>query len=144
MPPARGKKSTVPSAYPPGAAADGLSPGGLAADERDRDVSHRGVSFGAMPMPFAGLDLHDIANVDFAPLVLGRRDAAAVGHDQHLIAVMRVPAGVAALAKVHDAAIEVGGLARFDDGLARAEDRTGIAVGAFGGAFGRDDRDVFE
>jgi hypothetical protein len=41
-----------------------LSPGGLTADECDRDVPHCRIGLGAMPMPLAGLDLHDVTNSD--------------------------------------------------------------------------------
>jgi len=32
--------------------------GGLTANECDRDMSHRRIGLGAMPMPFTGLDMH--------------------------------------------------------------------------------------
>src|SRR5215831_20381110 len=86
---------------------EGLAPGGLAADEGDRDVAHRRIGLRAVPMALAGLDLHNVARIDFALFVLVGDHAGARGHDQNLIAVMRMPSGRAALAEVHDAAIEV-------------------------------------
>src|SRR4029077_2472181 len=41
-----------------------LAPFGLAADRRDRDMAHRRVGLGAVPMPLASLDVHDVADVD--------------------------------------------------------------------------------
>jgi hypothetical protein len=58
---------------------------GLAANRCDRDMPHRGICLGAMPMALAGLDMHDIADIDLALLVLVRHHAGARGHDQHLL-----------------------------------------------------------
>src|SRR5437763_13828312 len=77
----------------------GLPPFGLAADEGDRDVPHRRVGLGAMPMPFARLDVRDIADVDLLLLALGRHHAGARGPDQHLVAIMGVTDCGAALAE---------------------------------------------
>src|SRR5205085_5679930 len=41
----------------------GLPPGGLTADCRDRDVPHRRIRLGAMPVALAGLDVHDVADI---------------------------------------------------------------------------------
>src|ERR1700747_1079179 len=41
-----------------------LAPGGLAADGGDRDVAHCGIGLGAVPVAFAGLDVHDVADID--------------------------------------------------------------------------------
>src|SRR5437899_2496323 len=49
-----------------------LAPLRLTADRRDRDMAHRRVGLGAVPMAFAGLDVHDIADIDLLLLVLGR------------------------------------------------------------------------
>src|SRR6516162_71256 len=49
-----------------------LSVGGLTADERDRDVPHRRIRFGAMPMALTGLDVDDIADIDLALFTLCR------------------------------------------------------------------------
>ena len=38
-------------------------PGGLAADGGDRDVAHCRIGLGAVPMAFAGLDVHDVVTV---------------------------------------------------------------------------------
>lgn len=83
------------------------APLGLTADQRDRDVPHRRIRLGAVPVAFAGLDVHDIADIDLFLLVLGCHHAGPRDHDQDLIAVMRVPARGAALAEVHHAAIVV-------------------------------------
>ena len=91
---------------------------GLAADGRDRDMSHRRIGFGAMPMPFTGLDMDDIADIDFTLLVLVCHHAGARGHDQNLVAVMRMPTRGATFAEVHYAAVIVRGVPGLDDGLA--------------------------
>jgi hypothetical protein len=58
-----------------------LSPGGLTANEGNRDVSHRRIGLGAVPMALAGLDLHDVTDVDLALFMLGCHHAGARGHD---------------------------------------------------------------
>ena len=45
-------------------------------------IAHRRISLGAVPMPLAGLDLHDIAHVDFMLFMLRRNHAGACGHDR--------------------------------------------------------------
>ena len=100
-----------------------LAPLGLAADRGDRDVAHRRIGLGAVPMALAGLDVHDIADVDLLLLVLGRDHAGARGHDQDLVAGMGMPTRRAALAEVHHAAVVVPGVAGLDDGLARPGNR---------------------
>lgn len=52
-----------------------LAPGRLAVDERDRDVAHRRIGLGAVPMTLAGLDMSDVAYIDLALLVFCRHDA---------------------------------------------------------------------
>jgi hypothetical protein len=51
-----------------------LSPFRLAAHECDREA-HRRIRFGTMPMPLAGLDMHDIADSDRPLVVLSRHHA---------------------------------------------------------------------
>jgi hypothetical protein len=89
----------------------------LTANGRDRDVPHRRIRLGAMPMAFAGLDMHDIADIDLTLFVLRRHHARARGHDQDLVAVMRMPSRGAALAEVHYAAVVVRGIPGLDDRL---------------------------
>ena len=86
-----------------------LPPGGLTADGCNRDMPHRRVGLGAMPMTLAGLDMHDIAHIDLSLLMLHGHHAGARGYDQYLVAVMLVPSRGAALAEVHDAAVVVRG-----------------------------------
>ena len=62
-------------------------------------MAHCRIGLGAMPMAFTGLDMHDIADIDLALLVLVRHHAGARGHDQHLVAVMRMPSRGAPLAE---------------------------------------------
>ena len=88
---------------------------GLTADGCDRDVAHRRVGLGAMPMAFAGLDVHDIADVDLTLLMLRRHHAGTRGHDQHLVAVMRMPPRGATLAEVHHATVIIRGVPRLND-----------------------------
>src|SRR5262249_21152618 len=49
-----------------------LSVGGLTADQRDRDMPHRRIRFGAMPMAFTSLDMDDVADIDLALILLCR------------------------------------------------------------------------
>src|SRR5438477_10312694 len=79
-------------------------------------------------MALAGLDVHDVTNLDLALLVLVGDLAGARGHDEDLVAGMRVPAGRAALAEIDDAAVVIRGLAGLDDRLAGALDRSGPAL----------------
>src|SRR5215207_10421199 len=122
---------------------EALAPLGLAADRRDRDVAHRRVGLGAVPVALAGLDVHDVADIDLVLLVLVGHHARARRHDQDLVAGVGVPAGRAALAEIHDAAVVVLGLARLDDGLPRPLHGTGPPLDAFG-ALDRHIRDVFQ
>src|SRR5271169_5211711 len=96
----------------------GLSVCGLAANGCDRDMPHRRIGLGAMPMTFTGLDMHDIADVDLALFMLVCHHAGPGGHDQHLVAVMRMPSCGATLAEVHHAAVIIRGVPGLNDGLA--------------------------
>ena len=117
--------------------------GGLTARERDRDMPHRRIGFGAMPMPFTGLDMDDVADLDLALFVFGRHRPGARCHNPHLVAVMGMPSGRGALAEVDNAAVVVRRVSRLNDGLARSGDRAGISLDRLG-AFHRYIRDVFE
>src|SRR6266446_6433892 len=99
------------------------SPGGLTANCRDRDMPHRRIGLGAMPMAFAGLDVHDIA-VDLALIMLRRHHPGARGHDQDLVAVMGMPSGRATLAEVHHAAVIVRRIPGLNDDLTRPGNRS--------------------
>ena len=81
-------------------------------------MPQRRIGLGAMPMALTGLDMRDIAHVDLALFMLRRHHAGARGHDQHLVAVMRMPSRGATLAEVHHAAVIVRGVPRLNDGLA--------------------------
>src|SRR6266436_6790225 len=100
-----------------------LPPGGLAADGGDRDMPHRRVCLGAMPMALTSLDVHDITDIDLTLLALVCHHAGARGHDQHLVAVMGMPARRAPLAEVHHTAVVVRGVAGLDYGLPRPGNR---------------------
>src|SRR6266851_1704058 len=121
----------------------GLSKAGLAADRRNRDMAHRRIGFGAMPMALAGLDVHDIADIDLALVMLGCDHSRARGHDQDLVAGMGMPTGGATLAEVHHAAIIVRRVPRLDNGLTRPGNRSGPPFDRRC-AFHRDVRDVFK
>src|ERR1700689_3903772 len=108
-----------------------LAPDGLAAGQGDGDVTHRGIDLGAVPMALARFDVSDVTDLDLKPLGFRGNPAAARGDDQDLIAVVNVPASVAALAEVHDAAIEILRLPRLDDGLAGAMHGPGVAIRRF-------------
>jgi hypothetical protein len=70
-----------------------------------------------MPMAFAGLDMHDITHVDLTLFMLRCHHAGARGHNQQLVAGMRMPSRGAPLAEVHHAAVIVRGVAGLNDGL---------------------------
>src|SRR5215471_1735529 len=97
-----------------------LAPGGVAPDRRDRDMRHGRIRLGPVPMPLTRLDLHDVTHLDLALLVFGRDIASAQGHDQELVAIMRMPSGITPLTKVHHTTVVVGGVPRGNDGLPRA------------------------
>jgi hypothetical protein len=50
---------------------------GLTANECDRDMPHRRIGLGAMPMAFTGLDMHDITHVDLTLFMLRCHHAGA-------------------------------------------------------------------
>lgn len=77
----------------------------LTADECDRDMPHRRIGSGAMPMAFTRLDVHDITDIDLSLFMLRCHHAGARGHDQHLVTVMGMPSRGAALAEVDHAAV---------------------------------------
>src|SRR5260370_848313 len=79
----------------------------LTAARGNRDMAHRRIGLGAVPMALAGLDVHDVADIDLALVVLGGDHAGARGHDQDLVAGMGVPTRRATLAEVHHAAVIV-------------------------------------
>ncbi len=80
-------------------------------------MPHRRIGLGAMPMAFAGLDVHDITQINLTLFMLRRHHAGARGHDQYLVAGMRMPSRGAPLAEVHHAAVVVRGVAGLNDGL---------------------------
>src|SRR5215467_591061 len=121
-----------------------LSPLGLTANECDRNMPHRRIGLGAMPMALASLDVCHIADVDLALLMLRRHDAGARSHDQDLIAIVDMPSRVAALAEVHHGAVVVLGVARLDYGLASPKHRTRPPRGLLGRTFRRDTRDILQ
>src|SRR5439155_23397518 len=121
----------------------GRSMGGLAADEGDRYMPHRRIGLGAVPMAFAGLDVHDIADVDLALFLLRRDHAGARGDDQDLVAVMRMPSRSATLAEVHHAAVVVRGVPRLNDRLTRPGNRPSPPFDRLA-AFRRDSRYVLK
>ena len=92
------------------------SPASLTANERDRDMPHRRVGLGAVPMAFTRLDVHDITDIDLMLFMLRRHHAGARGDDQNLVAAMRVPPGGATLAEVHHAAVVVRRVPGLNDG----------------------------
>ncbi|MNC98354.1 hypothetical protein D3C83_162860 [compost metagenome] len=74
-------------------------------------------------MALAGVDMHDIADRDLAPLRFGRGKAPARRHDENLIGVVHVPAGGRAKRKVHHVAAKVIRLAVADHRLPRPAHR---------------------
>src|ERR1700720_3653778 len=93
-----------------------LAPGGLTARQSHGDVAHRGIGLGSVPMAFTRLDVRDVTDLDLKSLGFGGDPPAARGDDQNLIAIVNMPACVASLAEVHDAAIEIRRFPRLDDG----------------------------
>src|ERR1700720_2302493 len=88
-----------------------LSVRGLTANECDRDMPHSRIGRGGMPMAFTGLDAYDVTHIDLTLFMLRCHLAGARRHNQHLVAVMRVPSRSATLAEVHHAAVIVRGIA---------------------------------
>jgi hypothetical protein len=80
-------------------------------------MSHRPIGLGAMPMPFTGLDMHDITHINLTLFLFRRHHPRALGHDQNLVAVMCMPSRGATLAEVHHAAVIVRGLPWLNDSL---------------------------
>jgi hypothetical protein len=101
--------------------------GGLATDERNRNMPHRRIGFGAMPMALTGLDMDDITDSDLALVMLGRHHAGARGRYQQLVTVVRMPPRGAAPAEIHHAAVIVGRVTGLNDGLARPGDRACVS-----------------
>jgi len=54
-------------------------------------MPHCRIGFGAMPVAFTGLDVHDITHADLMLFTLRRHHAGARGDDQDLVAAMRMP-----------------------------------------------------
>ena len=54
-----------------------LTVGSLTADKCNRDMPHRRIRLGAVPMALTGFDVDDIADIDLALFVLCRRQARA-------------------------------------------------------------------
>src|SRR5271169_2336086 len=106
-------------------------------------MPHRRIGLGAMPMALAGLDMHDIAHIDFALVMLRRDHAGAGGHDQDLVAVVGMPSRGAALAEIHHTAVVVRGVPGLDDGLARPGNRPSPSFDPLG-AFHWDVRYAFK
>src|SRR5215467_5582320 len=121
-----------------------LSPLGLTANECDRNMPHRRIGLGAMPMALASLDVCHIADVDLALLMLRRHDAGARSHDQDLVAIVDMPSCIAALAEVHHGAVVVLGVAGLDDGLACPRYWARPARSPLGRTFGRNVWDVLK
>src|SRR5262249_1275880 len=80
-------------------------------------MTHRRIRLGPVPMPLAGLDLHHVTDVDRNLLLFVCDIARAGGHDQDLVAIMRMPSRIAPLAKIHHTAVVIGGFSRRNDGL---------------------------
>jgi len=83
------------------------APGGLTARQSDGDVAHRGIRLGSVPVALTRLEVSYIADLDLMSLGFRGDPPAARANDQNLIAIVNMPACVASLAEVHDAAIEI-------------------------------------
>ena len=94
-------------------------------------MAHRAISFGPMPVALACLDVSNVTDPELASLGFRGDPPAALGDDENLITVVNMPACVASLAEVHNAAIEICRLPGLDDGLAGAMHRSGIPIGRF-------------
>src|SRR5262249_56766836 len=78
-----------------------LSVSRLTANGRNRDMRHRRIRLRAVPVPFAGFDMHDVAGGYLALFPL-RRDHAFAGF-QHLslISVVGMPFGSWSFSVIH-------------------------------------------
>src|SRR5580692_1777217 len=89
-------------------------------------MAHRRRGLGAVPVALAGLDVHDVADLDLLRLAaLDRHHALTRRHHQDLVAGVGVPAGRATLTEIDNAAIVVWRVASLDDGLAGTLHRPG-------------------
>src|ERR1044071_222523 len=70
-------------------------------------MRHRRIFPGAVPVPFACPDMNDIADGNFALVLLGCNDPPPGRHDENLIAVVCVPTRCGAFAKIDDVAAEI-------------------------------------
>src|SRR5262249_8136668 len=111
-----------------------LSVSRLTANGRNRDMRHRRIRLRAVPVPFAGFDMHDVADGYLALFTLRRDHASAARHHQDLIAVVSVPSGGGTFAEVHHVAAKVLGLSVADNRLPRPADRPSSPSGDGRGA----------
>ena len=121
-----------------------LAPGGLAPDRRKRDMGHRRLRLGPVPMPLARLDLHHVPHLDLALLVFGRDIASARSHDQELVAIMRMPSSITSLTKMHHTTVIIGGVPGGILSLPRPGHPACPPRRRLGGAFHGKNRDIFE
>src|SRR5215510_12353428 len=111
-----------------------LSVSRLTANGRNRDMRHRRIRLRAVPVPFAGFDMHDVADGYLALFPLRRDHASAGRHHQDLITVVGMPSGSRTFAEVHHIAAKVLGLSVTDDRLPRPADRPSSPSGNGRGA----------
>jgi hypothetical protein len=95
----------------------------LTANGRDRDMRHRRIRLCAVPVPFAGFDMYDVADGYLALFPLRRDHASAGRHHQDLIAVVGMPSRSRTFAEVHHIAAKILGLSVADNRLPRPADR---------------------
>src|SRR5215471_9484615 len=107
---------------------------GLTSDGRDRDMRHRRIRLRAVPVPFAGFDMHDVADGYLALFPLRRDHASAGCHHQDLIAVVGMPSRRRTFAEVHHIAAKVLGLSVADNRLPRPANRPSSPSGDGRGA----------
>ena len=90
---------------------------------RHRDMRQRRIRLGAMPVALAGLDVHHVADRDFALLGFAGDDPSARRDDEYLIGIVRMPAGRRSRAEIHDVTAKVVRLPIGDHLLPRAAHR---------------------
>src|SRR5258706_15408534 len=94
------------------------------------------MGLGPVPVGLPRLDVSNVTDLDLTPLGFCGHPPAARGDDENLVTIVNMPARVAPLAEVHDAAIEICRLSGVDDGLAGAMHGPGISIRRFCSARG--------
>jgi hypothetical protein len=89
-------------------------------------------------------DVRDVPDLDLKSLGFRGDPSVARGDNKNLIAIVNMPARVASLAEVHDAAVEIRRLSWLNNGLAGTMYEAGISIRWFGRARSRKHWDILQ